>query len=83
MESTLLLNATCVRIQVLLYEKEDEPHRIPYEWVPSHMIEDVYKHAMKPYLYPPHCRIHHLMTFMKYYEGEVHITRGIDCMNSI
>ena len=34
------------------------------------MIEDVYKHAMKPYLFPPYTRIHHLMTLMRHYEGK-------------
>ena len=52
-----------------MYE-DDDVYRIPYDWVPSLMIEDVYKHAMKPHLYPPHTRIRHLMTFMRYYEGK-------------
>ena len=34
-----------IRIKVLVYEDEDV-HGIPYEWVPSRMIEDVYKHAV-------------------------------------
>ena len=59
----------CVRIKVLVYE-DDDVYRIPYDWVPSLMIEDVYKHAMKPHLYLPHTRIRHLMTFMRYYEGK-------------
>ena len=60
----------CVRIKVLVYE-DDDVHRIPYDWVPSLMIEDVYKHALKPHLYPPHTRIRHLMTFVRYYEGTI------------
>ena len=63
------IKGVCVRFKVLVYE-DDDVHRIPYDWVPSLMIEDVYKHAMKPHLYPPHTRIHHLMTFMRYYEGK-------------
>ena len=54
----------CVRIKVLVYE-DDDVYRIPHDWVPSLMIEDVYKHAMEPHLYPPHTRIHHSMAFMR------------------
>ena len=72
----------CVRITVLVYE-DDDAYRIPYDWVPPLMIEDVYKHAMKPHLYLPHTRIRHLMTFMRYYERKLHIICGIDCTHSI
>ena len=59
----------CARIKVLVYE-DKVPHRIPHEWVPSRMIEDVYKHAMKLHWYRSHIPNHHLMTFMRYYEGK-------------
>ena len=64
-----IVSLVCVRIELLLYEDEI-PHRIPYERVPLNMMEDVYKHAMKPHLYRPNTSINHLMTFMRYYEGK-------------
>ena len=64
-----------------MYE-DDDVYRIPYDWVPSLMIEDVYKHAMKPHLYLPHTRIRHLMTHA-ILRGKVHIMCGIDCTHRV
>ena len=59
----------CDRITRIVYE-EDEPHKIPYQWVPEDMEDEVFKFVVKPHLHPLHDRIFHLMTFMRYYDGK-------------
>ena len=59
----------CDRITRIVYE-EDEPHKIPYKWVPEDMEDEVFKFVVKPHLHPLHDRIFHLMTFMRYYDGK-------------
>ena len=59
----------CDRITRIVYE-EDEPQKIPYEWVPEDMEDEVFKFVVKPHLNPLHDRIFHLMMFMRYYDGK-------------
>ena len=59
----------CDRIPHIVFE-EDEPHKIPYQWVPEDMEVEVFKFVVKPHLHPLHDRIFHLMTFMRYYDGK-------------
>ena len=59
----------CDRITRIVYE-EDEPQKIPYEWVPEDMEDELFKFVVKPHLHPLHDRIFHLMMFMRYYDGK-------------